>query len=200
MHCPYRTEHPISYVQGPRADWVDAGGIVGRGVLIDWVAYLEAVSKDGPRLVASQDSSSRKPLQTGKAVPHALSHHEISPADLDAVLAHQGTTLQPGDILLVRSGFVRWHNGASSDERKAAGEAARYTGVEASEAMKAWLWERQCSAVAGDAVAFEGGGHGEELQGRDAHGALLHSLAAIPRADRSPHARLAAGYVGHPHR
>lgn len=53
-------------------------GIVGRGVLIDAATYLEDELKLGQALM---------------------------PADLDQILAKQGTDIQSGDILFVRTGF-----------------------------------------------------------------------------------------------
>jgi kynurenine formamidase len=111
------------------------GGIVGRGVLLDYVAYAE------------KHSIPITPFEA-KAIP-------IS--DIKAVAADQGVTFQPGDILFVRSGFVRGYEALSSNERKAlAGRTSTdFAGVEASKESLQWLWERQFSAVAGDAVGFE---------------------------------------------
>jgi kynurenine formamidase len=111
------------------------GGIVGRGVLLDYVAYAE------------KHSIPITPFEA-KAIP-------IS--DIKAVAADQGVTFQPGDILFVRSGFVRGYEALSSNERKALAErtSTDFAGVEASKESLQWLWERQFSAVAGDAVGFE---------------------------------------------
>lgn len=45
----------------------------------------------------------------GKASPSPVTRHEITVQDLEEVIKYQGTILQPADILIIRSGFVRWH-------------------------------------------------------------------------------------------
>jgi hypothetical protein len=68
--------------------WVQAGGIAGRGVLLDWLRWWEKTNGDAP-------------------APHA--RHEIRVGELDEVAKSQGVTLRQGDILMIRSGYVRWH-------------------------------------------------------------------------------------------
>ncbi|BFZ60311.1 hypothetical protein YB2330_001347 [Saitoella coloradoensis] len=115
-------------------NWVERGGIVGRGVLIDWAAWADA-----------------------KGIEYnPVSRHEIPVAELDEVAKAQGTEFKHGDILIVRTGFVRWHDNASTDERKAGTrDAANFIGVRADEDSKRWLWNHHFAAVAGDTVAFE---------------------------------------------
>lgn len=69
-------------------NWCERGGIVGRGVLVDWLGWYEE--------------------HRGKA-PSPVTRYEILAEELDAALEWQGTTTRPGDILLIRSGYVRWH-------------------------------------------------------------------------------------------
>jgi len=69
-------------------NWCERGGIVGRGVLVDWLRWCEA--------------------HKGEA-PSAVSRHEIPVEELQEVLKWQGTTTRPGDIMIIRSGYVRWH-------------------------------------------------------------------------------------------
>lgn len=47
--------------------------------------------------------------KNGKEPPSPVSRHEIPAKELEETLKWQGTTTRPGDILLVRSGYVRWH-------------------------------------------------------------------------------------------
>ncbi|PWN51479.1 hypothetical protein IE53DRAFT_313848 [Violaceomyces palustris] len=118
-------------------NWCDAGGIAGRGVLVDWLSWYE--SKNGP----------------GSA-PKPYTRHEIPLSEIKETLKAQGTTLRPADILLIRSGFVRWHNSATEDESRAhVAEAQDYIGLEPTEEVKQWLWDNHFSAVGGDTVAFE---------------------------------------------
>jgi hypothetical protein len=69
-------------------NWCERGGIVGRGVLVDWLRWYEH--------------------KNGNA-PSAVSRYEITVEDLEATMKWQGTTTRPGDILIIRSGYVRWH-------------------------------------------------------------------------------------------
>lgn len=82
--------------------------------------------------------------------------HAISHTDLEAVAASQGTEFRPGDILLVRSGFVKWHNEANFDERRRGTElGSEWAGVEGTRESVEWLWEKHFAAVGGDANVFE---------------------------------------------
>ena len=74
----------------------ERGGIVGRGVLVDWLSWYEKTHGDPPS---------------------AVSRHEIPISELEECLQWQGTSTKPGDILLVRTGYTRWHNYASPVER-----------------------------------------------------------------------------------
>lgn len=112
----------------------ERGGICGRGVLLDWVAYAE------------RHGIKYDPVTT----------QSIPITDLDACAAEQGVRFQVGDILFIRSGFVRWHDQATDEERKAGTQtAANYIGLEATEAAFAWHWDHHFSAVVGDTVAYE---------------------------------------------
>ncbi|KAF1970620.1 hypothetical protein BU23DRAFT_581956 [Bimuria novae-zelandiae CBS 107.79] len=116
-------------------NWCERGGIVGRGVLIDWLAWYEE--------------------HKGKA-PSPVSRHEIPVDELEAALKWQGTTMRPGDIMIIRSGYVRWHNNASESERKSGTqESSMSIGMAGNEKSVRWLYDHHFSAVAGDTVAFE---------------------------------------------
>lgn len=45
----------------------------------------------------------------GKEAPSAISTYSIPASELEEVLKFQGTEYRQGDILIVRTGFVRWH-------------------------------------------------------------------------------------------
>ena len=113
--------------------WSDRGGIVGRGVLLDYVAHAER----------------------NKISYSAWTRHEITVADLEAMIAHENLELKPGDILIVRSGFVKLHDQSSIDSRTEKVKNSHFfTGVEGSEETIKWLWNHKFSAVAGDTIAF----------------------------------------------
>lgn len=115
--------------------WSTRGGIVGRGVLIDYVRY------------AKNHNIAYSPI----------THHSITHTDLAAAAAEQGVAFKQGDILLVRSGFTKWYNEcADTAERdRITSSQFTYAGVTPTPESIRWMWERHFAAVAGDAVAFE---------------------------------------------
>ncbi|KAF2468745.1 uncharacterized protein BDR25DRAFT_335171 [Lindgomyces ingoldianus] len=102
-------------------NWCERGGIVGRGVLVDWLRWYE--NKHGNP-------------------PSPVSRYAIPVEELEETLKWQGTTTRPGDIMMIRSGYVRWHDNASAAERK-------------SGTQENSLYDHHFAAVAGDTVAFE---------------------------------------------
>lgn len=115
-------------------NWCERGGIVGRGVLVDWVRWYE---------------------QTKGTPPSPITRHEIPIEEIQEALAYQNTTTRPGDIFIVRSGYVRWHNFANTDARKAASTDPQTIGIAGNEQSVRWFYDQHFSAVAGDTVAFE---------------------------------------------
>ncbi|KAJ5138225.1 uncharacterized protein N7515_003073 [Penicillium bovifimosum] len=115
--------------------WADNGGIVGRGVLLDYAGWAEA---NGEEVNCFQTQS----------VPASV---------LQKVAASQKTTFRPGDILFIRTGWTRAYNELSQAEcqRLADYAAPPVIGVESSEAMLRWLWDLEVAAVAGDMPSFE---------------------------------------------
>lgn len=82
---------------------------------------------------------------------------EIPLSQLKAVAAQQGTTFCNGDILFIRTGWLKAYRSLSLKEQAALPHRKVRTscGVEASEEMMKWHWENQFSAVASDTVAYE---------------------------------------------
>lgn len=72
----------------------------------------------------------------------------IGPDELDACLDHAGTTLEPGDVVLLRTGQVRYLH---------AGDRVAYAFPSPGLSMWAvpWLHERGVAAVAADTLTFE---------------------------------------------
>ncbi|KAG5744562.1 hypothetical protein H9Q69_011572 [Fusarium xylarioides] len=115
----------------------DRGGIVGRGILVDWLSWWEHKNP-------------------GNEPPSAISCHKIPVSELEATLAYQGTETRQGDILIVRSGFVRWHNNAKADIRALGTEKQHYMiGLANDDETVRWLYAKHFSAVAGDTMGFE---------------------------------------------
>ena len=130
-------EHFHSSTQNGIHVWVAAGGVVGRGVLLDYQSWAEG--------------------QGTTTNDIALTTHSISLADLRAVAASQNTSFQPGDILLVRSGYVKAFNCLSEADaqRLVAEPNPPAIGLESSEEVLRWVWDQQFAAVAGDQPSFE---------------------------------------------
>lgn len=108
------------------------GGIVGRGILVDFVRY------------ASHHGISYDPL----------SNYAISLAQIKAMLQEESVVPRPGDILLVRSGVSKWII-AMTPSSIGYPDAKTHIGVDASLELMEWLWNQNISAVGGDAMAFE---------------------------------------------
>ena len=109
-------------------------GIAGRGVLIDYRRWADA------------QGISYSPGE----------RHEIQVADLQAAAEAQGVCIEPGDILLVRSGWIAWYLDLDADARAAvAGESATAAGVPQGEETLRYLWNNHFAAVASDTIAFE---------------------------------------------
>ncbi|KAK6380203.1 hypothetical protein LTS17_005392 [Exophiala oligosperma] len=115
-------------------EWLKAGGVIGRGVLLDYYAWAE-----------------RKGIRYKPA-----SRHTISEKDLEEVAAAQGTQFLPGDILFVRTGWVNWYNGASDRERVEGCKVHhKYCGVEGTKESIEWLWNHHFAALVADNMSFE---------------------------------------------
>jgi kynurenine formamidase len=111
-----------------------AFGIVTRGVLIDLPRHFAATGR------------AWEPVGGGIA----------DADDLAACLAGQRTTLEPGDVLLVRTGWVGRFLGESSDaERDRLFRARDYSGLSGGEDMWRFLWDHRVAAVASDSVTVE---------------------------------------------
>lgn len=115
-------------------DWSERGGIIGRGVLVDFASWA------------------------------ALNGVEVNPATrqvitldvIKQILTEENVVLKRGDILMVRTGLIQAYNECKNNGAKNSLMRSSHTiGVEASEEMVQWLWNNHLAAVTGDAVAFE---------------------------------------------
>lgn len=114
-------------------------GIVGRGVLIDLPAHF---ARRNHPLDATQRFGVDGPL-------------------LEEIAREQNVAFEPGDIVLLRTGWLAWYFGLSETERQALpakmGPEGGFAcpGLDGSEATAAWVWDHQISALAGDNLALE---------------------------------------------
>jgi kynurenine formamidase len=115
-------------------------GIIGRGVLLDAAGYLE---RRGTPLDATKKFS-----MTG--------------AFLEEVTRAENVTLESGDIILLRTGWLAWYKNLDTAGREALrgtlhpGEGGMACpGLDPSQTTAAWVWDRRVAAMAADNVALE---------------------------------------------
>jgi kynurenine formamidase len=114
-------------------DHWSARGIVTRGVLADVARWREA---------------------QGRPLSHPASDR-IDPDDLEACLAEQGVVLEPGDVLLVRTGWLTWYRELEGPARRQLGESPVAAGLRSGRVTARWLWDRRVAAIASDNPAVE---------------------------------------------
>ena len=103
--------------------WNDRGGIVGRGVLLDYVRYAD----------------------THGIEYHPMTRHAIGLEALRGMAQEEGVEFKPGDILIVRSGFTKWYEKATEEERKEKMAGDQWTGVEGSTDVVEWFVNITCT-------------------------------------------------------
>ncbi len=113
-------------------------GIAGRGVLLDVGRYLE---------------SQGRPLDY-------LSSTMITKETLNACAKAQRVTVQTGDILLLRTGWLRWYLEDATPEQKQtmAGDSMtelRTPGIGPADEMAEYLWNLHIAAITADNPALE---------------------------------------------
>lgn len=104
-------------------------GIAGRAILLD----LEALQPDYDR-----------------GTPYAFTVDDLEQARTAA-----GVEYQPGDVIILNTGFADWYSGLSAFERMGAARAGAAPGVESSEDVCRYLWDAHPAAVASDTFGFE---------------------------------------------
>lgn len=125
-------------------DQIAEKGVAGRGVLVD-IPRLKGIDR----------------LQAGDT---------ITPGDLDAALEQQGCDIRPGDILLVRTGWIRMF---TQD-----GDAGAYWNGEPGLdlACAQWLYERDIAAVASDNWGIEAMPANDETFAMPVHCVLIRDM------------------------
>jgi kynurenine formamidase len=112
-----------------------AGRFVGRGVLIDAFGFRKAGGRD------------IRPLE----------RDVLTLADLKGALEHQGTSIKPGTILLVRTGWMETYEQCTPEQKRdlAPFDRIKSTGIEASRELAAWLWDHRVAAIGTDCPGVE---------------------------------------------
>ena len=113
--------------------WHNRGGLVGRGVLLDYRAYALA-----------------------KGIQYScFDDHAISVKTLEDVAKYQGTEFKFGDILIVRTGFTEDLQPVTADEQERMLGTNKACGVKGCRETAKWVWNHHFAAVASDALGFE---------------------------------------------
>lgn len=122
-------------------NWSKAGGIAGRGVLLDYQSWAEENGK-------TADMSSSAPILSDDLMACYREQQERST---------NGLELRKGDILLIRSGFIKRYDDIAPEDEKAMGSASpmKACGVHQDKRLLEWLWTNQVAAVGGDAQGWE---------------------------------------------
>lgn len=110
-------------------------GIAGRGVLIDFERYAARHGVD---------------YSPGE-------RFGVNAEQLQEAADFQGVEFQTGDILLIRTGWIRWYGDLSAGQRTRLAEpgALQIAGLEQSEDSLRFLWDNHFAAVASDNPCVE---------------------------------------------
>lgn len=108
------------------------GGIVARGILVDFVRYAE-----------------KNNIEYDPLGPYAIKLHQIKD-----ILAEQGTEIRDGDILLVRAGISKYLH-TCKPEDKSPPQSQTHVGIDPEPELLEWIWNSHFAAVGGDSLACE---------------------------------------------
>jgi kynurenine formamidase len=108
-------------------------GIAGRGVLADVARWRESVGRP--------------------VAPDAPDPIECD--DIEATLEAQGTALQEGDVLLLRTGWLSWYRSLDARGRADTASSLKAPGIRPGVATAKWMWDRHVAALAADNPAVE---------------------------------------------
>ena len=142
---------------GPKANhkcsvhhWSDHG-IAGRGILLDYRSYAD-----------------KKGLALNSYEADRISYAELEACGRDQGIdirpQAQGGDIQIGDMLFIRSGFIKSYYDKPVEERNqlalrphelGGNDGQRYAGVKQEDAMLDWLHDCYFATVAGDSPTFE---------------------------------------------
>ncbi|MFQ5879585.1 MAG: cyclase family protein, partial [Dehalococcoidia bacterium] len=112
-----------------------ANKMVGRGVLLDVFKYR---------------NDQGRPLNPGAT-------EEYTVEDLEGAAKAQGVEVRPGNILLVRTGWLQHYLKSPPEEKKAMGsiQGLQACGIDHGREMAAWLWDHRVAALGTDCPAVE---------------------------------------------
>lgn len=113
--------------------WHKRGGMVARGVFIDWKRYAD---ENGIKI-------------------NPFSDDKLTVQEIEKIAKHQGVEFKPGDVIIIRSGFTEGLSGVSGEKQGELMGSHRTCGVTGTTEAAKWFWNKHFAAVAGDMIAFE---------------------------------------------
>lgn len=132
-----RSEEQLDSSDDLGIDRFSRRGPIGRGVLLDVARHQERV---GAPLVGDQSFDITGPL-------------------LDEVARTQGVEFRPGDVLVLRTGWLEWYRAQSRERRLAQrgtmNRSMMMPGLDGSRDTAEWLWDNGITGVAADNLAVE---------------------------------------------
>ncbi|OTB07652.1 hypothetical protein M426DRAFT_71707 [Hypoxylon sp. CI-4A] len=122
--------------------WHTVGGLVARGVLIDFKEWAE--------------KHARAEGKTGEdAIFSALDGYRITVEDMETVARDQGVEFRHGDVLILRTGLTEILQAPSSEAERLQIDRMQVSGMHGVAESAKWLWNKHFSAVAADTWSFE---------------------------------------------
>lgn len=116
------------------------------------IHHLAALPITGRAVLLDVD---RHLAERGRPVQHHSSR-AITAQDLRDTCASQDLEVRPGDIVLIRFGWLTWYREhAAPKVRAGLSEELVHPGLEQSHEVLEWLWDHRISLVAGDNFALE---------------------------------------------
>ncbi|GAB7365904.1 hypothetical protein MBLNU230_g7232t1 [Neophaeotheca triangularis] len=113
--------------------WHSRGGMVARGVFIDYKAW------------ADSKGMTYDPFDA----------HKITVQEIEEIARIQNVTFRPGDVIIIRSAFTEALTDQTGEKQAELMGTHRTCGVQGDKETAKWFWNQHFAAVAGDMIAFE---------------------------------------------
>jgi len=112
----------------------ERGGVVGRGLLIDFVRY-----------------AARKGIKYDPLGPHAIQLEQIK-----EIIEEEKLIVRQGDILIIRCGLSKYIRASTPDDPSPfSADIQKHVGVDPTPELLEWLWDSNFAAIGGDSLSCE---------------------------------------------
>lgn len=116
--------------------WHTRGGLVARGVFIDYKRYAGELISFPFTLDCRTDSGAE---ENGISF-NPFNDDKITVKDIETIAQKQGVSFKPGDVIIIRSGFTEALTGQSGDKQAELMGSHRVCGVTGDEETAKWFW------------------------------------------------------------